>query len=501
MFPAERVPWPCFVLLVRLKLPFDVRHSAKDLTALAAQFKSIDGETRVVMEHTGRYYESGAKVLHEVELYVSAVNPLLIKEYGSNSLRKVKTDKADAMIAKYALDNWTELRDYTPMDTIRYDLKTLNRQFQLASKQKTATASNLIALQEQSFPGIRKLFDSPVRSDGTQKWVDFTHDFWHVDCVRSGSQNAFTECYRKWCKRNRCQFSMEKVADVYALAKSAVVPVQKTSVTKTLVQEAANQLTAISRSVETYRSEMNKLTSQLPEYPVVMEMYGVGESLGPQLMAEIGDVRRFERKQSLVAFAGIDPAPSGAGDYCPRSNKTTKRGYPYLRKTLFNIMTVHLKLAPADELVFHFLDKKRAEGKPYYLVVAHAGRTRKMPPAGIFPPGHFYLSLQDNADQPAAALVDDAGQRLLQLFPGILRHPLQLGLQIVADDLVKAASENVGLPDLAGVSFKLLKQIVHHVLRLLLIAHDGTDRRLNIRPDHVYALVQTEVFPLDLFIT
>ena len=168
------------------------------------------------MEHTGRYYESIAKVLHEAGLYVSAINSLLIKEYGNNSLRKVKTDKVDAMkIAKYALDNWCELRDYTPMDTIRYDLKTLNRQFQLASKQKTATANNLIALQEQSFPGIRKLFDSPVRSDGTQKWVDFTHDFWHVDCVRSSSQNAFTERYRKWCKRNHYQLNMEKAAEVY----------------------------------------------------------------------------------------------------------------------------------------------------------------------------------------------------------------------------------------------------------------------------------------------
>lgn len=325
-----------------VKLPFDVRHSTEDLAALATQLKSIDGETRVVMEHTGRYYESIAKVLHEAGLYVSAVNPLLIKEYGNNSLRKVKTDKADAMkIAKYAFDNWTE--------------------------------NNLIALQEQSFPGIRKLFDSPVRSDGTQKWADFTHDFWHVDCVRSGSQNAFAERYRKWCKRNRYQFSMEKATEVYAVAKSAVVLVQKTSVTKTLVQEAANQLTAISRSVETYRSEMNKLASQLPEYPVVMEMYGVEESLGPQLMAEIGDVRRFERKQSLVAFAGIDPAPSESGDYCSRSNRTTKRGSPYLRKTLFNIMKVHLQRAPADEPVFQFLDKKRAEGKPYYVYMTAAG--------------------------------------------------------------------------------------------------------------------------------
>ena len=145
---------------------------------------------------------------------------------------------------------------------------------------------------------------------------------------------------------------MEKAAEVYALAKSAVVLAQKTSVTKTLVQEAANQLTAIFHSVETYRSEMNKLASQLPEYPVVMEMYGVGESLGPQLMAEIGDVRRFEWKQSLVAFVVIDPTPSESGDYCSRSNRTTKRGSPYLRKTLFNIMTVHLQRAPADEPVF-----------------------------------------------------------------------------------------------------------------------------------------------------
>lgn len=156
-----------------VKLPFDVTHNAEELAFLAQQLKAMDGETRVVMEHTGRYYESIANVLHEAGLHLSAVNPLLIKEYDGNSLRKVKTDKADAMkIARYALDNWADLRDYTPMDTIRYDLKTLNRQFQLATKQKTATANNLIAILEQSFPGVRKCFDSPVRKDGTQSgWI------------------------------------------------------------------------------------------------------------------------------------------------------------------------------------------------------------------------------------------------------------------------------------------------------------------------------------------
>lgn len=357
-----------------VELPFEVSHSAEDLSALAQQLKSIEGETRVVMEHTGRYYESIAKVLHEAGLYVSVVNPLLIKEYGANSLRRVKTDKADAMkIARYALDNWADLRDYTPMDTIRYNLKTLNRQFQLASKQRTASSNNLIALLDQSFPGVRKCFDSPVRSDGTQKWVDFAHAFWHVDCVRKQSLNAFSERYRKWCKRHGYFFKQANAEEVYTLAKNAVVLVPKSDVTKVLIQEAANQLTSISRSVETYRAEMERLASMLPEYPVVMQMYGVGKSFGPQLMAEIGDVRRFERKQALVAFAGIDPMPNQSGEKNIRSNKSSKRGSPYLRKTLFNIMSIYLKCAPQEEPIFQFLDRKRTEGKPYYVYMTAAG--------------------------------------------------------------------------------------------------------------------------------
>ncbi len=351
-----------------VELPFDVRHTPDALSALAKQLHSYAGETRVIMEHTGRYYESIANVLHENGLWVSAVNPLLVKEYGNNSLRKVKTDKADAKkLARYGLDNWAELREYNGMDELRYNLKTLNRQFQQVSKQHTASANNLIALLEQSFPGVRHLFDSPPRKDGSQKWVDFVHTFYHADCVRGVRQNVFTERYQKWCKRKGYNFSEKKAAEIYAAAKEKVVLVPKTSLCKLMVQQAADQVTAISASVETYRTEMDKLASQLPEYPVVMGMYGVGESLGPQLMAEIGDISRFAGKQSLVAFAGVDPMPNQSGEKNVRSNKSSKRGSPYLRKTLFNIMDIYIKRSPQDEPVYQFLDKKRSEGKPYYV--------------------------------------------------------------------------------------------------------------------------------------
>ena len=111
---------------------------------------------------------------------------------------------------------------------------------------------------------------------------------------------------------------------------------------------------------------MNETASKLPEYPVVMAMKGVGPSLGPQLMAEIGDVTRFTHKGAVTTFAGVDPGVNASGDYSQKSVHASKHGSPMLRKTLFQIMDVLIKTKP-DDAVYLFMDKKRAEGKPYYV--------------------------------------------------------------------------------------------------------------------------------------
>jgi len=84
-------------------------------------------------------------------------------------------------------------------------------------------------------------------------------------------------------------------------------------------------------------------------------------------MAEIGDVRRFAHRGSLTAFAGVDPMPNQSGKQERQSNPSSKRGSPYLRKSLFLVMTVLLQKALANDPVYQFLDKKRSEGKPYYV--------------------------------------------------------------------------------------------------------------------------------------
>ena len=104
-------------------------------------------------------------------------------------------------IARYTLDNWASLHEYSVMDTARTELKTLNSQFAFFMKQKTAAKTNLIALLDMTYPGVNKLFTSPVRPDGSE-WVDYADSFWHVDCVLDSGPKVFAERYQSFCKHH-----------------------------------------------------------------------------------------------------------------------------------------------------------------------------------------------------------------------------------------------------------------------------------------------------------
>ncbi len=350
--------------------PFEIQHSQKDMQKLVALIKSLDGESRIVMECTGRYYEPVAHELSAAGLFVSTVNPQIIRGFQNdeNPLRKVKSDKADSVkIARYALDRWSKLKQYSLMDEIRTQLKTINRQFDFYTKQKVSSKNNLISILDQTYPGANTYFDSPVREDGSQKWVDFVDTFWHVDCVRKQSLNAFIQRYQNWCSRRKYNFSQDKAEEIYETSKDLVSVLPKDEGTKRLVKQAVEQLNSISCTIEQLRSLLNETAAKLPEYPVVMAMKGVGPTLGPQLMAEIGDVTRFKNKEALAAFAGVDPGVNGSGNYSQKSVHASKHGSPELRKTLFQIMDVLIKTKPEDDPVYQFLDKKRAQGKQYYV--------------------------------------------------------------------------------------------------------------------------------------
>ena len=189
-------------------------------------------------------------------------------------------------------------------------LKTCYRQYQQYSKVQTMLKNNLISLLDTAFPDANRLFTSPPRADGSEKWVDFVATFWHCECVCGLSKKAFTAKYQKWCRKHGYNFSQDKALDIYASACGRFGVMPKTNTAKLLVEQAVSQLRTTSTALAALKHEMQSLAASLPEYPVVMKMFGVGPSLGPQLMAEIGDVRRFHSKKRWLHLRVLTPRPT-----------------------------------------------------------------------------------------------------------------------------------------------------------------------------------------------
>lgn len=119
---------------------------------------------------------------------------------------------------------------------------------------------------------------------------------------------------------------------------------------------------------------MKELAQSMPEWEAVIEMSCVGETLAAQLIAEIGDINRFDSKKSLTGFAGVDSPAHQSGTVDRQGEPVTKSGSPHLRRTLFLIMLNLIRVKPDDD-VYHFIVKKKTEKKKY-LVYMVAGFTK-----------------------------------------------------------------------------------------------------------------------------
>lgn len=185
-------------------LPFDVEHTADGLKKLITKLRQLDGEIRIIMEHTGMYWRPIAMTLKEAGFFVSVVNAILIHNFSDNSIRKVKTDRADAMkIANYGLTFWIDLQEYAGEDENRQLLKIQSRLYE-----RSATTAGML---------------------------------------------------RKWCKRTGYKFSASDAERIHAIARNAVATLPKNDSTKLLITQATNSLNAIYDSLQAIRTEMDRL--------------------------------------------------------------------------------------------------------------------------------------------------------------------------------------------------------------------------------------------------
>ena len=110
---------------------------------------------------------------------------------------------------------------------------------------------------------------------------------------------------------------------------------------------------------------MQMIAETIPEYAILRSMRGVGDRLGPVILAEIGDIRRFHSGKALNSYAGNDAPPYQSGQFESHNRHISKRGNPTLRKACFEVMQALKLNKPQDDPVYQFILKKEQEGKPF----------------------------------------------------------------------------------------------------------------------------------------
>lgn len=344
-----------------LKSPFEMLHSMDSILHLVKLIKSYDEEARVILEDTGHYHLPAVTLLVENGIFTCCINALRMKKFCSQSIRRAKTDKIDAVhIAQFGLTYWDELSSVKPPNDVYRELKLLARQYYQTVSMLVKAKVNLSNLLDQTMPGIKDLMSD---SSSNHKLTDFVKRYYHYSHILEMGEKRFTADYCKWAKKQGYRAYERLANEILAVAQNGIPVLPNSPVTKAVVVEAVRVLHEIEISRDTILSQMQELAKSLPEFSVVREMPCIGDTLAPRIIAEIGDVRRFNNKHSLIAYAGIDAPPYQSGAFNATERHISKRGNSYLRKTGYEIMQCLIQHKPIGDPVYDFICKKRLEGK------------------------------------------------------------------------------------------------------------------------------------------
>lgn len=346
--------------------PFTMHHTLSDMDAMVKYLNDLDESFTILMEYTGHYHYPVLKKLQEEGFPVCLVNPYQMKKYGDVEIHKAKTDKKDALrIAKYALEKSYMLTPYTSLEQKYEDLKFLSRQYNQRISMVSYTKTQLTNLLDETMPGITSLLKLKSRKPNECALLLFIKKYGSFDRVKAMGKSRFLSSYATLMKKSHDRYAPQKSLSIYELACDSIT----TRGDNDYIIAAQNQLVDLLATVQNAADEeiaqMQNIAETIPEYRILRAMNGVGDRLGPIILAEIGDIRRFHSAKALNSYAGNDAPPYQSGQFESRNRHISKRGSSALRKACFEVMQALKLTKPQDDPVYLFMLKKEQEGKPY----------------------------------------------------------------------------------------------------------------------------------------
>ncbi len=316
---------------------------------------------KVGLEATGHYSYNILGFLLDKGLTTFVINPLHTNLFRKSlSLRKTKTDKVDARTIATMLMSDVNLKSYSDTSYHNEELKSLTRYRFDKVKERAKLKTSISRLVTILFPELENMVPTLHMTSVYSLLSEFpgSSDIASVHLTRLTNllSTASIGHYGKDTAilfRNAARTSIGSHMPAKSLELKHTIK---------LIWELDTEIDEIESEIKTIMEEINSPILSIP---------GISYRMGAMIIAEIGDFKRFDSSDKILAYAGLSPSTYQSGQLESSYSHMEKRGSRYLRYALFNATKF---VCNWDPVFATYLAKKRSEGKHYNVAISHAAK-------------------------------------------------------------------------------------------------------------------------------
>jgi transposase len=317
-----------------------IMNTLSDFNRLSEKLKDAGLPVSIGFEATGYYHRGLAYFLitqgFNVQL-VSSIATARTRDAHYNS--RDKNDKRDAYVILYLLKSGITQYYYDPVVQATNDIQELSKTYERITYRKTQLQHSILNhYLPLYFPEAEKYFCST-----RARWfAEFFHTFPCPSAIIGYEQEEFIE--KSWRLVGRKVDKNNWLKDVYYNAQNSVgLPVDKDSKSMDMFKLILSDFAEICRQRANIEVLAGQYLSQNEDYVRLKTVPGIGPIIALTILAEAGNLRRFNHVNQFLKYCGLDLATKKSGTF---SGITTlsKRGNSKLRQMFWMAATIAIRM-------------------------------------------------------------------------------------------------------------------------------------------------------------
>lgn len=347
--------------------PYEVKHCLSEFNLLKEKIDNFNlNDLTIFMESTSTYHLPIQRFFTKNNYNVQVINPILGKN-NTRNLRKTKTDIEDCYnLADLFFKNTVKIHTKN-MNDIYSSMIELSRQEKHLTESLVRSKNRFKQIVANAFPEYIKCFTANDIFGKTS--LNFIKEFPHADIIKEKRIDALAnnlyKNFKNGCSYNKCLSKAKKIKE---LANNSYPGIDVDSYEVNNLINIVDVISYNGSKLNDVKQDIVKLARQTPYFNIINSIYGIGETSTAQIIAELGDINRFENIKQLNAFCGLDPTIIQSGKSINYHGPISKRGNRNARKILFITCCSIIRasvLHNMDNEILLYYRKKQAENKHF----------------------------------------------------------------------------------------------------------------------------------------